>query len=174
MKTPAGIESSETKPQSSTPIAPEQEEDITTKDQPENKLPPPPSEAEKIMANIKNNPEEFYETNHLLKFQSYSPFSKVKVQTIEKQIDAKEAMFRKWSKSVQEINRTCGEYLKSLDLFGNQLLQDKSFFEKNKEIQHIIGLVGQFLKENAAYLEILTKVTNTSVFTYLQKELIES
>jgi len=135
------------------------------------------SNAEKIMANIKSNPDEFYETNHLLKFQSYSPFSKMKVQQVEKQIDVKEGLLRKWSRSINEINRTCGEYTKCLDLFGNQLLQDKSSFEKNKEAQYILELIAQFFKENAAYLEVLTKIVNNTVYTPLRnfyKEVIPS
>lgn len=92
-----------------------------------------------------------------------SPYSKIKLSSIEKHLDETEVLLRKWAKSIKLVNTACLGYVKSLDTFGNQLLSDKKFFEYNKELQNIVSLVAQFLKETAVYLEVFTKVVTSSI-----------
>lgn len=117
----------------------------------------------KLISGILENPEVFYNFNNVMRLPPPSPFAKMKVMNVEKRLDEIENLLKKWTTMIKDVNQSCMGYMKSMDAFANQMLSDKAFFESNKELQHIVVLIAQFLKENAVYLEVFTKVINNSI-----------
>ena len=122
------------------------------------------ADLEKLLGAVVDNPEWFYKVNNVLRLPKASPYSKVKVLQIEKRLDETENLLKRWTKFLKQANMACEGYMKSVDAFANQLLVDKDFFEGNKELQHLVVMVAQFLKENSVYLEVFIKVINNSVY----------
>ena len=118
---------------------------------------------ERLLASISENPDWFYTANNLIKLPPYSPFSKTKVSQIEKHLDETETLVKKWTKSLKLQNTSCLAYIKTIESFAGQILLDAKFFDHNKELQHLIVLIAQFLRENAIYLEVFTNVINNSI-----------
>lgn len=121
------------------------------------------TDIENLRKSVIENPELFYKLNNVTRFPPRSPFSKQKFTQIEKHIETVEGLLRKWTKLLKLASTACVGYVKSIEAFSSQLLSDANVFEYNKELQHIVVLVAQFMKENAAYLEIFSKVMDNSV-----------
>jgi len=116
-----------------------------------------------MLEDILNNPNKFQEVNNLVKMGPYSPFSKAEVNKSEKYIEGAENIVKKWVKQLEEMNKNCLAYTKSIETFGTQLLMDKSFFKDNIELQTLLTLIAQVLKEHAIYIEVFTQVVQDSI-----------
>jgi len=124
-------------------------------------------ELKESMDELLKDPEVFFENNNVLRFPAYSPMFKFQTQKIEKKFEMIEGMMRRWSKMLKQIKADCVAYIKSTEALANQLCIDKMYFSDNKELQDILALLAQFLKENNIYMDVFSKILQTSVYEYL-------
>jgi len=108
--------------------------------------------------------EKFYETINLMKFCSYSPFSKLQTNLSEKSFEGKELIIKAWTKLIKEMNTACFSYTKSVELFASQLSVDKDKFGSDKEIPNLLALISQSLKDYAVYTEMFARVVENSIY----------
>ena len=121
------------------------------------------SEIQHMLGDILNDKTKFQELNNLITIGPFSPFSKTNVSKAERYIEGAENIVKKWVKQLEETNKNCLAYTKSIESFGNQLLMDKSFFKNNLELQTFMTLIAQVLKEHAVYIEVFTQVVENSI-----------
>jgi len=121
------------------------------------------SDVETLINGILENPDWFFKLNNITRLPPRSPFARQKYLQIEKNLDEVENLLRKWSKLLKQVDASCQSYSKSMEALGTQLLADKGFFEYNKELQNLIVIIAQFVKENSSYLDIFSRVMNSTV-----------
>ncbi len=121
------------------------------------------TDVEKLIHGVLENPDWFFKLNNITRLPSRSPFARHKYLQIEKGLDELEGLLRKWTKTFKQADACCQAYAKSLETLGNQFLADKGVFESNKELQNLIVLIAQFIKEGSVYLEGFSKSVNNSV-----------
>ncbi len=124
-----------------------------------------PSEAEKLLHSLLENPEKFFEMNSIMKLGPYSPQAKMNISHIEKNIESIENTMKNWAKSLKEMNKSCSLYTKSIENFADQLMSDKDSFGSNKELTNLLGLISQSLKGHFIYLNMFTRVIENSIYT---------
>jgi len=124
-------------------------------------------EIQEMLEGVLGNPGKFQELNNMVNIREYSPFCKAEMIKAEKYIEGTENIIKKWTKQLLEVNKNCMAYTKSIEGFGNQLLMDKCFFKNNIELQTLLALISQIMKEHAIYIEVFTQVVETSIERYL-------
>jgi len=121
------------------------------------------TDVEKLIHGVLENPDWFFKLNNITRLPPRSPFARQKYLQIEKNLDELEGLLRKWTKAFKQTDACCQAYVKSLETLGNQFLADKNTFESNKELQNLIVIIAQFIKEGSVYLEGYSKSVNNSV-----------
>jgi len=122
-------------------------------------------EIKRYVDSILSDPKKYYQLNNVILFPPFSPFFKTVTNKIEKKFEFVENMLRKWTKLIKEMIKNCVVYIKSVEVFANQLVVDKLYFNDNKELQILCGLLAQFLKEHDIYMEVFTKILDNSIYT---------
>lgn len=120
-------------------------------------------EIQEMLEGVLNEPGKFQELNNMVNLGPHSPFSKAEMIKAEKYIEGAEYIIKKWTKQLLEVNKNCLAYTKSIEGFGNQLLMDKGFFKNNIELQTLLALISQVMKEHAIYIEVFTQVVESSI-----------
>ena len=115
------------------------------------------TELQSIVQAVNTDKEIFYNYNDIFEYQNDSPIFRGILVHVEKKFDTLDLTLRKWCTMLKEIGLSEATTIKSIEIFSNQLLQDKKIFKNNKELYNLIFVFAQFLKEQIIYREIMQK-----------------